>query len=55
MTGSKRLDHWTSGTVCECSEIAGSPNLDIFYKMPSHNKTKGIKKLLVAKKDQVRV
>jgi hypothetical protein len=24
MTGSKRVDHWTSGTVCECSEIAGS-------------------------------
>ncbi len=22
MTGSKRVDHWTSGTVCECSEIA---------------------------------
>ncbi len=25
MTGSKRLDHWTSGTVYEFSEIAGSP------------------------------
>ncbi len=25
MTGSKRVDHWTSGTVCECSEIVGSP------------------------------
>jgi hypothetical protein len=25
MMGSKRVDHWTSGTVCECSEIAGSP------------------------------
>jgi hypothetical protein len=25
MTGSKRVDHWTSGTVCECIEIAGSP------------------------------
>jgi hypothetical protein len=24
MTGSKRVDHQTSGTVCECSEIAGS-------------------------------
>jgi hypothetical protein len=24
MTGSKRVDHWTCGTVCECSEIAGS-------------------------------
>ncbi len=24
MTGSKRVDHWTSGTVYECSEIAGS-------------------------------
>jgi hypothetical protein len=23
--GSKRVDHWTSGTVYECSEIAGSP------------------------------
>ncbi len=25
MIGSKRVDHWTSGTVCECSGIAGSP------------------------------
>jgi hypothetical protein len=25
MMGSKRLDYWTSGTVYECSEIAGSP------------------------------
>jgi hypothetical protein len=25
MTGSKRVDHWTSGTVYECSEITGSP------------------------------
>jgi hypothetical protein len=25
MTGSKQVDDWTSGTVCECSEIAGSP------------------------------
>jgi hypothetical protein len=25
MTGSKRVDHWTSGTVYECREIAGSP------------------------------
>ncbi len=25
MTGSKRVDHWTSGTVYECSEFAGSP------------------------------
>jgi hypothetical protein len=25
MTGSKWVDYWTSGTVCECSEIAGSP------------------------------
>ncbi len=24
MTGSKRVDHWTSGTVYDCSEIAGS-------------------------------
>jgi hypothetical protein len=24
MTGSKWVDHWTSGTVYECSEIAGS-------------------------------
>jgi hypothetical protein len=23
--GIKRVGHWTSGTVCECSEIAGSP------------------------------
>jgi hypothetical protein len=25
ITGSKQVDHWTSGTVYECSEIAGSP------------------------------
>jgi hypothetical protein len=25
MTGSKGLTNWTSETVCECSEIAGSP------------------------------
>jgi hypothetical protein len=25
MMGSKRVDHWTSGTVYKCSEIAGSP------------------------------
>jgi hypothetical protein len=25
MTGSKRVDQWTNGTVYECSEIAGSP------------------------------
>jgi hypothetical protein len=24
MMGSKQVDHWTSGTVYECSEIAGS-------------------------------
>jgi hypothetical protein len=24
MTGSKRVDHWTSGTKCKCNEIAGS-------------------------------
>jgi hypothetical protein len=25
MTGSKQVNHWTSGTVCGCSETAGSP------------------------------
>jgi hypothetical protein len=25
MTGSKWVDHWTIGSVYECSEIAGSP------------------------------
>ncbi len=25
MMGSKQVDHWTSGTVYECSVIAGSP------------------------------
>jgi hypothetical protein len=29
MTGSKRVDHWTSGTVYECSEIAGSPQDEV--------------------------
>jgi hypothetical protein len=27
MSGSKQVDHWTSGTVYECSEIAGSPHI----------------------------
>jgi hypothetical protein len=26
--GSKQVDHWTVGTVYECSEIAGSPQVD---------------------------
>jgi hypothetical protein len=26
MTGSKQVDYWTSGTVYECNEIAGSPH-----------------------------
>jgi hypothetical protein len=26
MTDSKRVDHWTGGTVYECSEVAGSPH-----------------------------
>ncbi len=30
MTRSKRVNHWTSRTVCECSEIAGSPYC-LFY------------------------
>jgi hypothetical protein len=30
MTGSKRVDHWTSGTVYECSEIADSPHYNSF-------------------------
>jgi hypothetical protein len=25
MTGSEQVDHWTCGTVYECSEIAGCP------------------------------
>jgi hypothetical protein len=24
MTGSKKVDHWTIGTMCQCIEIAGS-------------------------------
>jgi hypothetical protein len=27
MTGSKWADHWSSGTLYECSEIAGSPHV----------------------------
>ncbi len=27
MTGSKWVDHWTSGNMYECSEIAGSPQV----------------------------
>ncbi len=30
MMGSKQVDHWTSGTVYECSEIPGSPHALIF-------------------------
>jgi hypothetical protein len=30
MTGSKRVDHWTNGTVCKCNEIAGSPHVVCF-------------------------
>jgi hypothetical protein len=26
--GSKQVDHWTGGTVYECSEIASSPQVD---------------------------
>jgi hypothetical protein len=26
MMGSKRVDHWNSGTVYECSEMVGSPH-----------------------------
>jgi hypothetical protein len=33
MTGSKGLTHWTSETVCECSEIAGSPQLLHFLQI----------------------
>ncbi len=29
MTGSKWVDHKASGTMCECSEIAGSPQAHI--------------------------
>jgi hypothetical protein len=31
MTGSKWVDHWTSGTVYDCSEIAGSLQSSIFW------------------------
>jgi hypothetical protein len=24
MMGNKQMDHWTSGTMCQCSEIVGS-------------------------------
>ncbi len=29
MKGIKQVDHWTSGTVCEFSEIAGSPHFKL--------------------------
>jgi hypothetical protein len=32
MTGSKRVDYWTSGTVYECSEIAGYPHILIIER-----------------------
>jgi hypothetical protein len=32
MTGSKRMNHWTSGTVCECNEIAGSAQINIIQR-----------------------
>ncbi len=31
MTGSKGLTHWTSETVYECGEIAGSPQYMFFF------------------------
>jgi hypothetical protein len=31
MTGSKQVDHWTSGPVYECSEIAGTPHSNEKY------------------------
>ncbi len=31
MIGSKRVDHWTSGSVYECSEIAGSPQYRLYF------------------------
>jgi hypothetical protein len=37
MTGSKRVDHWTSKAVYECSEIAGSPHVDIYIYVESSN------------------
>jgi hypothetical protein len=33
MKGSKRVDHWTSGTVYECSEIVGSPQYVYFHAL----------------------
>ncbi len=37
MTGSKGLTHWTSETVCEYSEIAGSPHSSLLtLTNPSH-------------------
>ncbi len=33
--GSKQVDHWTSGTVCESSEIAGSRQY-IYYQKREH-------------------
>jgi hypothetical protein len=30
MKGSKPVDHWTCGTVHECSEVAGSPHRSNF-------------------------
>jgi hypothetical protein len=35
MPGSKQVDHWTSGTVYDCSEIAGSPQAG--FKTPILN------------------
>jgi nicotinic acid phosphoribosyltransferase len=39
MTGSKRVDHWTSGIVYECSEIAGSPK-SVISPLPTPVKKK---------------
>ncbi len=36
MTGSKQVDHWTSGTVYECSEITGSPHIYIYTHTNIH-------------------
>jgi hypothetical protein len=54
LTGSKGLTHWTSETVCECSEIAGCPQYTCFLLLAQKfsERVLGRNKLLTLAKRQ---
>ncbi len=55
MTGSKRMDHWTGGTVYKCSEIAssaqGSPPAANYVGCKAGRRTTGTEELCEIKWD----